>query len=43
MAVREALAAASAKFTTLKPTVEHMEQLHPRKPTPTHRFQGVAA
>jgi hypothetical protein len=42
-AVREALAAAAGRFATLKAPVEHLEQFRPGKPTPTHRFEGVAA
>jgi hypothetical protein len=42
-AVRDALAAAAGKFATLKATLDHLEHFRPGKPTPTHRFEGVAA
>jgi G3E family GTPase len=42
-AVREALAAAAEKFATLKATLDHLEHFRPGKPTPTHRFDRVAA
>jgi predicted RNase H-like nuclease (RuvC/YqgF family) len=41
--VRDALAAAAGKFATLKATLDHLEHFRPGKPTPTHRFEGVAA
>jgi len=41
--VREALAAAAARFATLTATLDHLEHFRPGKPTPTHRFEGVAA
>ena len=31
------------KFATLRATLEHLEQFRPGKPTPTHRFEKVAA
>jgi G3E family GTPase len=42
-AVREGLAAAAAKFHTLKATIDHMEHFRPGKPTPTHRIERLAA
>ena len=42
-AVREGLAAAAARFATLKATLDHLEHFRPGKPTPTHRFKRVAA
>jgi len=42
-AVREALAAAAGRFATLKATLDHLEHFRPGKPTPTHRFDRVAA
>jgi hypothetical protein len=42
-AVREALAAAAGKFAMLKATLDHLEHFRPGKPTPTHRFDQVAA
>lgn len=41
--VREALAAAAGKFASLKATLDHLEHFRPGKPTPTHRFEGIAA
>ena len=40
--VREALAAVAGRFATVKATLDHMEHFRPGKPTPTHRFEGVA-
>jgi Ni2+-binding GTPase involved in maturation of urease and hydrogenase len=42
-AVQEALASAARKFATLRATMERLEQFRPGKPTPTHRFEKVAA
>ncbi len=42
-AVEEALVAAARNFATLRVTTEHLEQFRPGKPTPTHRFEKVAA
>jgi hypothetical protein len=42
-AVQDALAAAARKFATLRATMERLEQFRPGKPTPTHRFEEVAA
>ena len=42
-ALHEALAAAAMKFATLRATTERLEQFRPGKPTPTHRFEKVAA
>jgi G3E family GTPase len=41
--VHEALATVSKKFATLRATMEGFEQFRPGKPTPTHRFEKVAA
>ena len=41
--VHDALAAAANKFATLRATTERLEQFRPGKPTPTHRFEKVAA
>jgi G3E family GTPase len=38
-AVREGLAAAADKFSTLKGTLDHFEHFRPGKPMPTHRFK----
>ena len=42
-AVQNALAAAAGKFATLCVTLKRLEQFRPGKPTPTHRFEKVAA
>ncbi|MGO8930419.1 MAG: GTP-binding protein [Limisphaerales bacterium] len=42
-AVHGALAAAAGKFATLSATLDRLEQFRPGKPTPTHRFDRVAA
>jgi hypothetical protein len=42
-ALHNALAAAAGKFATLSATLERLEQFRPGKPTPTHRFDKVAA
>jgi len=42
-AVREGLAAAAARFATLKATLDHLEHFRPGKPMPTHRFKRAAA
>jgi hypothetical protein len=42
-AVREALAAAAGQFASLEATPDHLEHFRPGKPTPTHRFERVAA
>lgn len=42
-AVREGLAAAAAKFATLKATLDHLEHFRPGKPMPTHRFNEASA
>jgi G3E family GTPase len=41
--MHDALAAAANKFATLRATTERLEQFRPGKPTPTHRFEKVAA
>lgn len=41
IAVREALAAAARKFTTLAATLDHLEHFRPGKPTPTHRVNDL--
>ena len=41
--VREALAAAAGQFASLEATPDHLEHFRPGKPTPTHRFERVAA
>ncbi len=39
----DALVTAARKFATLRATTERLEQFRPGKPTPTHRFEKVAA
>jgi G3E family GTPase len=41
-ALRDALATTARKFPTLRATLDHLEHFRPGKPTPTHRFSGVA-
>ena len=41
--VRQALAAAAGAIATLHFKLEHLEHFRPGKPTPTHRFEKVAA
>jgi G3E family GTPase len=42
-AVREGLEAAARKFAILRATPDHLEHFRPGKPSPTHRFNSVAA
>jgi hypothetical protein len=41
--VRQSLEAAASGFAKLEATLDHLEHFRPGKPTPTHRFTGVAA
>ena len=41
--VRQSLAAAASAFATLEAQLDHLEHFRPGKPTPTHRFEEVAA
>ena len=41
-AVREGLAATTARFPGLRATVDHLEHFRPGKPTPTHRILNLA-
>ena len=40
--VRQSLAAAASAFPTLEAQLDYLEHFQPGKPTPTHRFEGVA-
>jgi len=41
--VRQSLAEAASAFPTLEAELDHLEHFRPGKPTPTHRFEKVAA
>jgi len=41
--VREGLAAAAAKFPSMRATLDHLEHFRPGKPTPTHRIEQLPA
>ena len=41
--VRQSVEAAASGVATLEAQLDHLEHFRPGKPTPTHRFEGVAA
>ena len=41
--VRQSVEAAASAVATLEAQLDHLEHFRPGKPTPTHRFEGVAA
>ena len=41
--VRQSVEAAARAVATLEAQLDHLEHFRPGKPTPTHRFEGVAA
>ena len=40
---RQSVEAAASCVATLEAQLDHLEHFRPGKPTPTHRFEGVAA
>jgi hypothetical protein len=41
--VRQSVEAAASAVATLAAQLDHLEHFRPGKPTPTHRFEGIAA
>ena len=41
-ALRDGLAAATARFPAMQTTLDHLEHFRPGKPTPTHRIGNLS-